>query len=261
MSMRLSRRRQTRLRLGIGFAGLALSLSLVFAAQPARADVRLGRSEVDGDFTVPVMSWWEIPFRTIRRQQYDFSCGSATVATLLSFHYQRPMSEREAFVAMWRVGDREAIRKVGFSLLDMKTYLESLGYSTVGVRLTGAQLARLRRPIIALIDLNGFKHFVVVKGVRNNRVLLGDPMLGLTEYARADFEKIWNGIALAIIEDPPGVSPVFNLESDWGPWVQAPMEQGSGGIRIAVGDLTTHLPPIYQVTPRIGIDVPVGTVR
>jgi predicted double-glycine peptidase len=252
--------RQTRVRLSLGVAGVGMVLALLAGESPAAAEVRLSRAEIDADARVQVMSWWEIPFRSVLRQQHDFSCGSAALATLLTYHYQRPLTEREAFVAMWKVGDREAIRNVGFSLLDMKAYLESLGYRTVGLRLRSEQLARLKRPVIALINMNGFKHFVVVKGVRDGRVLLGDPMLGLTEYAFADFEKLWNGIALAIVLDPPGVVPTYNIASDWGPWSQAPMEVGSGGLRIAVGDVTNYLPPIYQITPQITIPVRVGTV-
>ena len=37
-------------------------------------------NEAGGNYEVYVMSWWEIPFRSVVRQQYDFSCGSAAMA-------------------------------------------------------------------------------------------------------------------------------------------------------------------------------------
>lgn len=239
-------------------AGLATVCAILGVAETARADVRLS-NEAGGNFRVQVMSWWEIPFRSVVRQQYDFSCGSAAVATLLTYHYDRPTPEREAFAQMWKAGNQDAIREVGFSMFDMKAYLDAIGYRAEGYRLSVDQLAKFSRPSIVLLDLKGFKHFVVVKGVSGDRILVGDPMLGLNQYSHEDFAKIWNGIALTVVEAPSPGKARFNLAGDWGPWSQAPMEEG--GLRVAIGDLTTHLPPSYQLTPQILLDVRVGTVR
>lgn len=226
-------------------------------AAPASSQVRLSR-ESGGNYEIAVMSWWEIPFRSVVRQQFDFSCGSAAVATLLTYHYDRPTPERAAFAHMWEKGDQALIRKVGFSMFDMKAYLASLGYKAEGYRLGMGKLPMLTRPAIALIDLNGFKHFVVVKGLRGDRVLVGDPMRGLSEYSRDDFAKIWNGIVLVIVAEDEGKDPAFNLANDWGPWSTAPLEDGA--MRIAADDFATHLPPSYQLSPQILLDVDVGTV-
>ena len=220
--------------------------------------MRLGR-EAGGNYEIAVMSWWEIPFRSVVRQQYDFSCGSAAVATLLTYHYDLPTAERAAFAQMWERGDQELIRKVGFSMFDMKTYLSGLGFKAEGYRLGMEKLAGLTRPAIVLLDLNGFKHFVVVKGIREGRVLVGDPIRGLNEYASEDFAKIWNGVALIVAPENGGDAPDFNLAGDWGPWSTAPLEDGA--MRIAADDFTTNLPPSYQLSPQILLSVNVGTVK
>lgn len=237
-------------------AGVAASLA---GGAPAAAQVRLG-PEQGGNYTVTVMSWWEIPFRTVTRQRYDFSCGSAALSTLLTHHYGRPISERESFAAMWRTGDRESIRKFGFSLLDMRSYLESIGYRAEGFKLTIDQLREVKRPMIVLLDLNGFKHFVVVKGMRGDRVLTGDPMLGLKHYPTDEFTKYWNGIVLAILKTPDQTRPTYNLASDWSPWATAPLDE-DGALRTSIGDITSFLPPDYQISPQILLDVRVGTVN
>lgn len=237
----------------------AFCLAGALTVMPADAQVRLGR-ETGFDARVQVMSWWEIPFRSIVRQQYDFSCGSAAVATLLTYHYGRRTSEPEPFAWMWRNGDQDTIRRVGFSMFEMRAYLAHLGYRAEGFRLTQDQLRNLNRPSIALINSDGFRHFVVIKGVRGDRVLLGDSVRGLNEYSLTDFGAMWNGIVLSVIDTPDEVMPSFNLASDWGPWATAPLEYG-GGMRVAVGDLTTHLPPLYQVSEQILLAVRVGTVR
>ncbi|WP_449406271.1 C39 family peptidase, partial [Massilia phosphatilytica] len=69
-------------------------------------------------FDVPVKSMRELRFTSTTRQQYDFSCGSAALATLLTYHYGHPISETVAFKAMWDNGDQAKIRREGFSLLD-----------------------------------------------------------------------------------------------------------------------------------------------
>jgi uncharacterized protein len=96
-----------------------LSLAMLFSAgilapHSATAQVRLGPEAMGGNYNVQVMSWAEIPFRTIVRQQYDFSCGSAAVATLLTHHYGRPTAEHHSFAAMWKAGDQKIIQKSGF---------------------------------------------------------------------------------------------------------------------------------------------------
>ncbi|WP_106639162.1 C39 family peptidase [Allosphingosinicella vermicomposti] len=252
------KRRHGILAFAAAMAGAAVAASL---SSPAHAEVRLGTEVTGGhNYTVHVMSWWEIPFRSVVRQAYDFSCGSAAVATLLTYHYGRRTQEREAFSHMWEKGDKAAIRKVGFSMFDMKNFLEARGYRADGYRLSVADLGKSGRPSIVLLDLKGFKHFVVVKGVRGDQVLVGDPMLGLGQYSAADFQKYWNNIALVVRDAPDDYRPRFDLASDWGPWSSAPMDEDSG-IRVAAGDLTNHLPPAYQISPQFLIDARVGTVK
>lgn len=52
-------------------------------------------------------------------------------------------------------------------------------------------LASAGVPAIALINFNGYRHFVVIKGIREDGVLLRDPALGLRTLPRAQFESMW----------------------------------------------------------------------
>lgn len=146
----------------------------------------------------PVHSMLEQKFTTVVRQQYDFSCGSAALATLLRYHYDESVDEKIAFAGMWRDGDKDQIRKLGFSLLDMKRFLASVHMSADGYKVTLAQVAHARLPGIALIDVFGYKHFVVLKGIDGAAVLLGDPAVGLRRMSEAEFAKHWNGVLFVI---------------------------------------------------------------
>src|ERR1700710_2401501 len=77
-------------------------------------------SGLTGEYHVHVASMLARKFGTVIRQQYDFSCGSAALATVLHYHYGLPRGETDVFAGMWQDGDQANIRKVGFSLLDMK---------------------------------------------------------------------------------------------------------------------------------------------
>jgi predicted double-glycine peptidase len=221
-------------------AGLLASLS--FASATAQVQVHTDTADV----AVKVMSWRDIPFRTVVRQQHDFSCGSAALATLLTYQYGRPTSEPDAFTAMYAVGDQQKIQKVGFSLLDMKNFLDNHGYLANGYRLTLDDIAKKGQPVIALIDLGAYRHFVVIKGVAGDQVLVGDPALGLKIYKAAEFKKIWNGVALALYDTPNLKTGAFNLVSDWQPWSRAPT-----GTILPSGVMEMNLiaPTLYQIVP------------
>ncbi|ELX08081.1 peptidase C39 bacteriocin processing [Janthinobacterium sp. HH01] len=178
-----------------------------------------------GSYALHVTSLKEARFRSTVRQQFDFSCGSAALATLLSYHYDTPVSERQVFDAMYAQGDQQKIQREGFSLLDMKRYLAGLGFIADGYQQPLHKLAEARFPAIVRIRENGYEHFVVIKGVDESRVLLGDPAGGTRAMRRADFEAVWQDQLLFLIHNWRG-QPRFNQAADWRVAPRAPLEQG-----------------------------------
>lgn len=216
------------------------------SAAPAGADVLLSSGPAPA--RVSVVSYRDIPFRTVVRQRYDFSCGSAALATLLRYHYDRNVGEEQVFRAMYADGDQTAIRRVGFSLLDMKRFLETSGYEADGFRLGLVDLAEMNKPAIVMINTAGYKHFVVFKGDDEGRVLIGDPALGLKIYTRDEFASMWNGVAF-VIRAP---ADSFNQAAEWTPWNRSRPWQALPDRSLA--ELTRELPPLYQITTRFPID-------
>ena len=98
--------------------------------------VNLGGGFSGGDFSINISSIKELRFKTIYKQQYDFSCGSATLASLLSFHYDDVVDELMVFKDMYSNGDQPKIQQNGFSLLDMKHYLSRRGYNSNGFKIS-----------------------------------------------------------------------------------------------------------------------------
>jgi hypothetical protein len=176
-----------------------------------------------GDLLIPIRSMEDQKFAGIVRQRFDFSCGSAALATLLRYHYGRPLTEQDTFVGMWRDGDRAAIRKVGFSLLDMKRYLASLNLRADGFKVSLDQIRKTNLPGIALITVKGYRHFVVVKGVTDGEILLGDPSTGLRAMSRDEFQKAWNGVYFVLNSDQLRGRAAFNRATQWAELPRAPL--------------------------------------
>lgn len=176
--------------------------------------------------TPALVSLTERRWQRVVGQQYDFSCGSAAVATLLSYHYELPHDEASIFEAMYATGDQALIRREGFSMLDLKRYLDQLGLQADGFRMDLDQLAAIGVPAIALVNTNGYRHFVVIKGVRGDEVLVGDPAGGLAVVPRALMESIWNGILLAARGRLDVARAHFNHPADWAVRPDAPLPAG-----------------------------------
>ena len=206
------------------------------------ADAGRFRVYVGGaSFSVPVTTIKEARFKTVIKQQYDFSCGAAAVATLLTFHYDRPTSERDVFKVMFAAGDKDVIRKEGFSLLDMKNYLEAEGYKADGFRISLDKLAKSRIPAIVLIQTRGYKHFVLIKGIRGDEVVVGDPAFGVKIYARAKFEKVLASDVVFVVRTEKELARKhFNDEKDWAVRAKAPF--GTALSRQELGTLLVLLP-------------------
>lgn len=198
-------------------------------------------SGAGGSFSVPVTTLKEGTFVSTKKQQYDFSCGSAAVATLLSFHYDDPVDETAIFKEMYEHGDKSRIQREGFSLFDMKKYLESRGYRADGFKVTMEALAGAGVPAISLVNEGGYRHFVVVKGLRDNLVLIGDPSRGTRVVSRDAYSQMAEKLFFVIRNKKEIGQRHFNDDSEWKmARVVAPTDQVTQGRGTA--DFTLLLP-------------------
>jgi predicted double-glycine peptidase len=152
-------------------------------------------------FAGPVRSLQEIRQEGVVIQKWDTSCGAAALATVLTYGLQDPLSERE--VARGMLGMTEPLKvkhRGGFSLLDMKHFVETRGLKGRGFRgMTMNQLLALQTPIVPILQY-GNPHFVVVRGLdRYGRVNIADPGFGNRTMSVQGFESVWqNGIGFVV---------------------------------------------------------------
>ena len=144
----------------------------------------------------PVKSVAEMRRQDVVVQHYDLSCGAAALATILKFQFGDNVTEREVALGLIRrkeyIEHPELIRiREGFSLLDMKRYVESRGYRGIGYgKLEPKDLPGLA-PIIVAVNPIGYNHFVVFRGMRGDQVLLADPAFGNRTMSVERFNRIW----------------------------------------------------------------------
>jgi uncharacterized protein len=219
-----------------------LSLGLLLADQTLADDLSLLAPL--GHFSVPVKSLVEQRWNTVVRQQYDFSCGSAAVATLLTYHYDKPVEEADVFRDMFTLGDRPKIQKNGFSMLDMRTYLNSRGLQADGFRFKLENFARIRVPGITLINTKGYKHFVVVKGISDDEIVIGDPAAGTVILPREQFESLWSGAVLLARADVETAQKHFNMAQDWALRPRSPLDTGAD--RSDLGQFSLGQPGLHE---------------
>jgi len=145
----------------------------------------------------------KLKFRNVVRQSYDYSCGSAALVTLLNYHLGLDVNEQNAMEGMLERGEKEKIvERRGFSLLDMKRYVASLGVEAAGFRAEIKDLLTLEHPAIVPIDYAGFKHFVVLRGIRDELVYLADPSAGNIVLSLQEFSTLWDRNTLFVLYPP-----------------------------------------------------------
>jgi predicted double-glycine peptidase len=148
-----------------------------------------------------IISMREQHFIDMVPQQTDFSCGAAAVATILNYAYNYDFTEADVIAGMLKVSDQQLVQSQGFSLLDIKHYVETLGLRGRGYSVNPEIIDRIKIPTIALLDIRGYKHFVVLKKATQDKVYIADPALGNRVMDRQDFVDGWNKVTFAVIGD------------------------------------------------------------
>ncbi|MDB5808450.1 MAG: hypothetical protein JWN94_572 [Betaproteobacteria bacterium] len=149
-----------------------------------------------------VTSLKEIRERAVVMQQWDNSCAAAALATVLTYGLADPVSERYVAARMLETTDARKVKtQGGFSMLDMKRFVESRGYAVDAFQhLSTDQLALFRAPIVPIRPF-GSNHYVVVNSITEDVVLLADPAFGNRSLTLREFKEMWfNGLAFVIAE-------------------------------------------------------------
>jgi predicted double-glycine peptidase len=170
----------------------------------------------------PVKSWREFGRENVVIQRLDYSCGSAALTTILRYYFEDDVTERQVlktiFQRLLRSEDPKAALQDrierGFSMLDLLNAAKDMGYLAGAARLPLSELAKSKAPVIVRIEKFGYKHFVVFRGVVEDRVYLADPIRGNVRLSAREFLKQWSGEALFLGKPGFGLPTEYPLALD-----------------------------------------------
>jgi hypothetical protein len=171
-----------------------VAVVILFCLVPAIYPV--GSATASTNSAPPIRSLLEKRHRNVVFQQWELSCAAAALATILRYQHGVPVTERSVALGLINreeyMANPDLVRlRQGFSFLDLKRFVEGLGYEGVGLgRMTLPDLIKLA-PIIVPMNLQGFPHFVVFRGATSNTVLLADPAFGNLTMSIAKFMNGW----------------------------------------------------------------------
>ena len=148
-----------------------------------------------------IMPLSELSSQNITKQSFDYSCGSAALATLLNAYLGENFTERQVIQGLMEYGSKQKIaERRAFSLLDMKRFVNKLGYDGNGFKADLNDLKELDTPCIIPIEFLGYRHFTVLRGFHGNHIFLADPFRGNTSYTIDIFENMWYQNVLFMID-------------------------------------------------------------
>jgi predicted double-glycine peptidase len=137
--------------------------------------------------SIPVTSWKSLKFQGIVKQQKDYSCGAASLATLVNRQYGMNYTEENI---LDKLGDKKE-----YSFSDLKRIAKQLGFRAIGLAGNKEALQKLNIPVIVHIKLDRLPdspgHFSVLKGISSNSVALADPSWGNQNLLLDRFLKMW----------------------------------------------------------------------
>lgn len=163
--------------------GLADAPAVTDTRTPARVEgVLLATHSAHG--IVQVQSWKARRDARIVKQDLDYSCGAASLATLLNSFYGQSVTEDVLLKAMDKSNGRASFE-------DMAQVLPQFGFRAQGFAASWEQLMRLKMPVILYVKHRKDDHFTVLRGINSDTVWLADPSLGNRTYSRAQFLAMW----------------------------------------------------------------------
>jgi len=145
-----------------------------------------------------VTSWIEIKNKNLTRQKHDYSCGSASLATILKYYYGQNITEKEILDAVMQMKGlteenvRQKYKEVnGLSFLDLSVFAKEKGFKALGLALDMEALKKLQVPVILYVKIRNSEHFTVYKGMDDMYAYLADPSMGNTKVRLSKFKEMF----------------------------------------------------------------------
>jgi len=166
---------------------LIISISLLFA------DINI----VDENLNLKkrgIKSWMDFKNQNVVKQKHDYSCGSASLATILRYFYNLNISERDILKEVISNKKGKIYKNIGLSFFELGEFVKRRGFKAIGLALNIDSLKNLKIPVIIYVKIRRDTHFTVFKGVDRKFVYLADPSLGNIKVRLSKFKEMFYGV-------------------------------------------------------------------
>ncbi len=137
--------------------------------------------------SVPIKTWKDLRDSNIEKQDEDFSCGSASVATILRSFYGKNVYEKDILCEVIRIGGDGAA-----SFADLEQAVKKFGFKAIGLALSFGKLKSIKIPAIVYLRYRDKDRFSVIRGVNEEGLVwLGDPSWGNRKFTESHFKSMW----------------------------------------------------------------------
>lgn len=157
----------------------------------------------------------EFLYKNLIKQRYDYSCGSAALATVLRYYLGEDFTEHQVIQGLLEYGDTRLIeQRRAFSLLDMKRFVQAIGYTGEGYTAELDDLKGLETPAIIPIEFMGYTHFVVYKGYYRGSLFCADPFMGNISFTETQFQDMWYKNVLFLVTTEGSTLNALSLKEE-----------------------------------------------
>jgi predicted double-glycine peptidase len=166
------------------------------------------------DSSSRVSSWKELNEQNVVMQRFDYSCGAASLATMMKYYFDDDVTETKILdyiKTIFSESEYARIEEDGLSFLELEKISRSMGYQTASVRLQLPALRQLSGPVIVFLSTKHYRHFAVLRGVKEDRVFLADPSRGNIHLSISRFMSEWKGETFVLGKKGFGLPDKHNL--------------------------------------------------
>lgn len=146
----------------------------------------------------PIKSWIEFKNENLIRQNYDYSCGSASLSTILTYYYDLNISEKDILNSILKskgydISKKEKLEEKNLSLsfLDLANFSNKKRFKAIGLALGLNSLSKLKAPVILFVMIRKNEHFTIYKNMDKNYVYLADPNFGNIKVKISKFKEMF----------------------------------------------------------------------
>lgn len=129
-------------------------------------------------------------FPTLQVEQSD--CGVACLSSIIIYY--------NGFENLERLRELSGTTRQGTTLLGLYQAARQCGLSARGMEATAEYLKTIEKPCILHVVINNLQHYVVCYGFKKGVFLIGDPAIGMVQYAEEELESKWKSHTLLELE-------------------------------------------------------------